>query len=86
MAELVIVSRNELKELVKQVFDEENGKLIKEADFMERMNRKEAAAFLKIGYQTMGIWTRKGWTPMHGKGRKGYYLKSELMNIKPQSL
>lgn len=87
MAELLLIDKAELKstvrQIVKEVLAEETAQAVTEADFFERMNRKEAAKFLGVGYQTMGIWTRKGLVKQHGTGRKAYYLRRELMNIKP---
>ena len=82
MAELVIIDKNELKEHVKQAINEYMEDQVKESDFQQRMNRKDAAVFLGISYQCFGQWIKKGWIIEHGAGRKGYYLKSELMNLK----
>lgn len=85
MKKLIIVDENELDELVKRAVIEHSENQVKEADFHERLTRKDAAIFLGISYQALGQWTRKGWIKQHGAGRKGYYLKGELMNIRQKN-
>ena len=81
MKELVIIEKDEIRELVREIVREENRKTVDEADFKQRMNRKEAAVFLGVSYQTLGKWTQKGWVTMYGQGRKRYYLKGELLTL-----
>lgn len=45
----------------------------------EKMNRRQAAKFLDISYQTMNAWTKKGIIKEYGHGRKKFYLRSELI-------
>lgn len=50
-----------------------------EIDPAERKNRRQAATFLGVSYQTMHEWTKKGIVKEHGHGRKKFYLRSELI-------
>lgn len=45
----------------------------------EKMIRRDASKFLGVSYQTMHNWTRSGIITEHGKGRKKFYLRSELI-------
>ena len=45
----------------------------------ERKNRREAAKFLDVSYQTASNWTKSGIIKEHGQGRKKFYLRSELI-------
>lgn len=81
MTQLVIINKDEIREIVLEIVREETRKTVDEADYKQRMNRKEAAVFLGVSYQTLGKWTQKGWVTMYGQGRKGYYLKSELLTL-----
>jgi hypothetical protein len=87
MAEILLIDKNDLKqtirETVEEMLKEKQEPAINEADFMQRMTRKEAAKFLGCSYQALGIWTRAGKVKQYGTGRKAYYLKKDLMNIKP---
>ncbi|MGM0408174.1 MAG: helix-turn-helix domain-containing protein [Bacteroidota bacterium] len=51
----------------------------KENEFAERMTRKEAARFLGLQYNTMYHWIKKGIIKEHGRGRKKYFIKQELI-------
>lgn len=45
----------------------------------EKMDRRKAAKFLSVSYQTMNAWTKKEIIKEHGIGRKKFYLRSELI-------
>lgn len=50
-----------------------------ETDLSGRMDRRQAAKFLAVSYQTMHNWTKAGIIREHGTGRKKFYLRSELI-------
>ena len=53
-----------------------------ELDFeAEKMDRRKAAKFLDVSYQTMSNWTKSGILTEHGQGRKKFYLRSELIQV-----
>lgn len=87
MTELIIIEKSELrntiKDMVKEAVKEEIDNKVSESDFKERMNRYEAAKFLGISYQVLGKRMRDGKVKYYGTGRKCYFLKKDLMNIKP---
>lgn len=47
----------------------------------EKMDRRKAAKFLDVSYQTMSNWTKQGILTEHGQGRKKFYLRSELIRV-----
>lgn len=47
----------------------------------EKMDRRKAARFLDVSYQTMSNWTKSGILTFHGQGRKKFYLRSELIQV-----
>jgi hypothetical protein len=50
-----------------------------ETDLTGRMDRRTAAKFLGVCYQTMCTWTKDGKIREHGTGRKKFYLRNELI-------
>ncbi|MEI6138283.1 MAG: helix-turn-helix domain-containing protein [Mariniphaga sp.] len=48
-------------------------------DLSDKMDRRKAAKFLSVSYQTMYNWTKEGIIKEHGQGRKKYYLRQELI-------
>jgi hypothetical protein len=46
----------------------------------EKINRRDAAKFLSVSYQTMYNWTKSGIIKEHGRGRKKFYLRQELID------
>lgn len=47
----------------------------------EKMDRRKAAKFLDVSYQTMSNWTKSGILTEHGRNRKKFYLRSELILV-----
>ncbi|NEW80992.1 MAG: helix-turn-helix domain-containing protein [Mariniphaga sp.] len=80
MTQLVFVtSKDDLKETIREVLREERSEPSKVIDLSESKNRRQAAKFLGVSYQTMFNWTRDGIIKEHGQGRKKFYLQSELI-------
>lgn len=52
-----------------------------ETDLTGRMDRRQAAKFLAVSYQTMQNWTKAGKLQEHGIGRKKFYLRNELIEV-----
>lgn len=85
MTQLVFVtSKDDLKETIREVLREERSGS-KSIDLSEGMNRRHAAKFLSVSYQTMCNWTRDGILKEHGQGRKKFYLRSELIAVMQKS-
>lgn len=52
-----------------------------ETDLKGRMDRRQAAKFLAVSYQTMYNYTKAGIIREHGTGRKKFYLRNELIEV-----
>lgn len=80
MTQLVFVTD---EQILRKVIREEIAETKKEskpvADFSDRMDRRKAAKFLGISYQSMYNWTKSGILKEHGQGRKKFYLRPELI-------
>lgn len=45
----------------------------------EKMTVGEASQFIDVSYVTLNKWIKEGKIPIHGKGRKRFLLKTELI-------
>lgn len=80
MDQFVFISNKEdLKETLREVLREERTKE-PELNLTIKLDRREAAKFLGVSYQTMFNWTKSGVLTEHGLGRKKFYLKQELID------
>jgi hypothetical protein len=52
----------------------------------EKMDRRKAAKFLDVSYQTMCNWTKSGILTERGQGRKKFYLRSELIQVMQKTI
>ena len=68
-----------LRRIIREEVRAATQKEAKENEFAERMTRKEAARFLGLQYNTVYHWIKKGIIKEHGRGRKKYFLKQELI-------
>jgi hypothetical protein len=81
----IATDRQTLKELLSEMFGP-IGERKKEPDLInEKMDRRQAAKFLGVSYQTMFNWTKAGILKEHGHGRKKFYLRSELIEAMKNS-
>lgn len=79
MTQLVfIIPKDELEQTIRNVLNERNHEM-PVIDLTEKLDRRKAAKFLGVSYQTMYNWTRSGLVREHGQGRKRFYLRSELI-------
>lgn len=79
MADIVFITN---KEDLKKAFLEflnETKAASQELKDDEKLDRRKAAKFLGVSYQTMHNWTRSGIITEHGQGRKKFYLRPELI-------
>jgi hypothetical protein len=80
MEKIILIStREELLDTIREALRESTDKKSVDFDISEKKNRREAAGFLGISYQTACNWTRSGLIKEHGQGRKKFYLRSELI-------
>ncbi len=80
MEKIIFIStREEFLETIREAFRETTEKKTSDFDISEKKNRREAAKFLAISYQTACNWTKAGIIKEHGQGRKKFYLRSELI-------
>lgn len=84
---IIISDKQTLRELFEQVLRNDLDKK-NDSDFESdlknnpsatKFDRRRAAKFLGVSYQTMHNWTKSGIIKEHGHGRKKFYLRSELI-------
>lgn len=79
---IIVLRAKELREIVKEAIKEASNKEPDpEPEKSERLTRREAADFLSVSYQHMYNLTKEGTVKEHGRGRKKFYLKSELKEV-----
>jgi hypothetical protein len=80
MEQLILVTnRAELKETLLEILRESKTDEVPELKIEEKLDRRQSAKFLGVSYQTMYNWTKAGVVKEHGKGRKKFYLRPELI-------
>lgn len=76
---LIITTKKELKEILLEILGESKTGEVPELKIEEKLDRRQSAKFLGVSYQTMYNWTKAGVVKEHGKGRKKFYLRPELV-------
>ena len=76
---ILVTTRKELKETLLEIFRESAPAAPQDLKPEEKMDRRKAAKFLGVSYQTMYNWTKSGVLKENGHGRKKYYLRPELI-------
>jgi len=80
MADIVFITNKEdLKSAFLEFLNETKAVTTPELKENEKLDRRKAAKFLGVSYQTMYNWTRSGLVKEWGQGRKKFYLRSELI-------
>jgi len=80
MEQLIFVTnRDELKVTLLEILQELREPVSQDYKNDDKMNRRNAAKFLGVSYQTMYNWTRDRVVKEHGHGRKKFYLRLELI-------
>lgn len=76
---ILVTNRTELKETFLEILRESKAAVVAEFKTEEKMDRRHAAKFLGVSYQTMYNWTKASVVKEHGQGRKKFYLREELI-------
>lgn len=76
---ILVTTRKELKETILEILRESVASVTTNIKSEEKMDRRKAAKFLGVSYQTMYNWTKNGVVKEHGRGRKKFYLRPELV-------
>jgi len=77
---LIATDRATLREVLSEIMKPDTP-TANQTDFeTEKFDRRKAAKFLGVSYQTMCNWTKWGWIKEHGQGRKKFYLRAELID------
>jgi len=80
MADIVFITNKEdLKNAFIEFLNETKAATNKDLNLDEKLDRRKAAKFLCVSYQTMHNWTKDGLIKEHGQGRKKFYLRPELI-------
>ena len=79
---IFVTNKNDLRETLLDILNESKTMMPCQEVLRleENMDRRMAAKFLGVSYQTMYNWTKSGVVIEHGHGRKKFYLRSELIN------
>lgn len=78
----IATDRKTLFEVLSEVMTQKDeSKKQPDFDISEKKNRREAAKFLGISYQSACNWTKSGILKEHGQGRKKFFLRSELIDV-----
>lgn len=72
-------SRQELKELVGEVLQENSITNENKIDASEKLDQNSAAKFLNVSTQTLINWKKKHLIPYYQIGKSVFYLKHELL-------
>jgi hypothetical protein len=87
MDKLVIISRDELKELiieaVSKAFDEVNKDTFTDRDLM---TRKQTAEFLNVSLVSLNIWSKKGIIQPYAIEGRVFFKKSEIESALKQKM
>jgi hypothetical protein len=87
MDKLVIISRDELKELISEAvskaFDEVNKDTFTDKDLM---TRKETAQFLNVSLVSLNIWSKKGIIQPYAIEGRVFFKKSEIESALKQKM
>jgi hypothetical protein len=87
MDKLVIISRDDLKELiteaVSKAFDEVNKDTFTDRDLM---TRKETAQFLNVSLVSLNIWSKKGIIQPYAIEGRVFFKKSEIESALKQKM
>ncbi len=78
--ELVVLTTNQLKNLVSQIIAESNSSPKQTAPEDEFLSSKEVQKFLKIGHSTLHRFINSGKLKPRRFGRKLLFKKSDLLN------
>jgi hypothetical protein len=73
---------DDLKQIIKEVFQSELAEFIKQIateEPDELLNSEETCKFLKITLTTLWRWTKSGKVTCYGIGSRRYYKKNELL-------
>jgi hypothetical protein len=87
MDKLVIISRDDLKELiteaVSKAFDEVNKDTFTDRDLM---TRKQTAEFLNVSLVSLNIWSKKGIIQPYAIEGRVFFKKSEIESALKQKM
>ena len=81
---LLMVSEDELREIVKDAVKEERErteKRIREAKEVAAVSRNEASRMLSVSLNTLWRWAKDGYLVPRKVGTKVMYLKSDIDNL-----
>jgi hypothetical protein len=87
MDKLVIISRDDLKELITEAvtkaFDEVNKDTFTDRDLM---TRKQTAEFLNVSLVSLNIWSKKGIIQPYAIEGRVFFKKSEIESALKQKM
>jgi excisionase family DNA binding protein len=74
---ILITTKKEFKEILIEMFSE---KKYEPSFEKEKMTVAEGSKYIDVSYVTLCKWINDGKIPVHGKGRKRFLYRSELVN------
>lgn len=76
---MILATPAEIAEGLKKFMADNNNEAPKPAFKEEKMTVGEASQFIDVNYVTLCKWIKEKKIPVHGKGRKRFVLKAELI-------
>jgi len=76
---MILSTPAEIAEGLKKFMEETKQETPKPDFKTEKMTIAQASQFIDVHYSTLSKWIREEKIPIHGKGRKRFVLKSELI-------
>lgn len=78
---MIFSTRSEIAEAISDIIREHNKQKKPVTDFADqKMTIQQAANYIQVSYKTLCTWVNDGLIPVHGKGRKRFVIKDELVD------
>lgn len=78
---MIYSTRSEIAEAISDIIREHNKQKKPVPDFTDqKMTIQQAANYIQVSYKTLCTWVNDGLIPVHGKGRKRFVIKDELVD------
>lgn len=76
---LIVTTPSQLEETLRKVMKRIHHEPV--TDFADqKMTIQQAANYIQVSYKTLCTWVNDGLIPVHGKGRKRFVIKDELVD------
>lgn len=78
---MILTTRSEIALAITDIMREHNKNQEPIPEFTDqKMTIRQAANYIQVSYKTLCTWVNDGLIPVHGKGRKRFVIKDELVD------